>query len=75
MENTYHSLIDQTFEFPQDGLETRNDQLFFHGIDLMEIIKQYGTPLKLTYLPKISEQIVRAKKLFANAMQKHAYNG
>ncbi len=75
MENTYHSLIDQTFAFPQEGLAVQNNQLFFHGIDLMQVIKQYGTPLKLTYLPKISEQIQRAKKYFANAMQKHAYSG
>ena len=73
MENNYHNLIDQTFDFPQEGFEVVNDQLQFHGIDLMSVIEQYGTPLKLTYLPKISEQIQRAKTYFSNAFQKHDY--
>ena len=41
----------------------------------MEIIKQYGTPLKITYLPKISSQINRAKRLFNVAMAKVDYQG
>ncbi|MBR4148623.1 MAG: arginine decarboxylase, partial [Rikenellaceae bacterium] len=49
--------------------------LYFHDIPLMEIIKQYGTPLKITYLPKISSQINRAKRLFNVAMAKVDYQG
>ena len=41
----------------------------------MEIIKQYGTPLKVTYLPKISAQINRAKRMFNVAMAKVDYKG
>ena len=41
----------------------------------MEIIKQYGTPLKITYLPKISSQIQRAKRLFNVAIAKTDYRG
>lgn len=73
MENTYHNLINQTFEFPQDGFEVVNDELRFHGVDLMSLIKQYGTPLKLTYLPKISEQIIKARSIFKKAFEKHDY--
>lgn len=75
MENNYYNLIDQTFEFPQEGFEVKDNQLHFHGIDLMAIIKQYGTPLKLSYLPRISEQIQKAKGYFRNAMSKHNYAG
>ncbi len=75
MENTYYNLIEQTFEFPQEGFEVVDNKLQFHGIDLMKIIEQYGTPLKLSYLPKISQQIQRAKGYFRNAMSKHAYEG
>ncbi|MDE6112439.1 MAG: arginine decarboxylase, partial [Bacteroidales bacterium] len=39
------------------------------------IIKQYGTPLKITYLPKITSQIQRAKRLFNVAMAKVDYQG
>ena len=41
----------------------------------MELIKQYGTPLKITYLPKISQQINRAKRMFNVAMAKVDYKG
>ncbi|MBI1286535.1 MAG: arginine decarboxylase [Flavobacteriales bacterium] len=75
MENNYYNLIEQTFEFPQEGFEVKDNQLYFHGIDLMAIIKQYGTPLKLSYLPRISEQIQKAKGYFRNAMSKHNYAG
>ncbi len=41
----------------------------------MDLIKQYGTPLKITYLPKISQQINKAKRLFNVAMAKVDYRG
>ena len=31
--------------------------------------------MKLTYLPKIGMQINKAKKMFAEAMRKHKYEG
>ncbi len=73
MKNTYLELIEQTFNFPQDEFELKNGNLLFHQIDLAEIIKEYGTPLRLTYLPKISQQIQKAKQYFEQAMQKHNY--
>ena len=75
MKNKYYDLIDQTFDFPQDEFRTEDGELFFHDIPLMEIIKQYGTPLKITYLPKISSQIQRAKRLFNVAIAKTDYRG
>ena len=75
MKNKYYDLIDQTFDFPQDEFRTEDGELYFHDIPLMEIIKQYGTPLKITYLPKISSQIQRAKRLFNVAIAKTDYNG
>jgi arginine decarboxylase len=41
----------------------------------MDIIKQYGTPLKITYLPKISQNIQRARRWFNVALAKADYNG
>lgn len=75
MKNKYLDLVNQTFDFPQDEFCTEDGELLFHGIPLMEIIKQYGTPLKLTYLPKISSQIQRAKRLFNVARAKIDYKG
>ena len=75
MKNKYIDLIDQTFEFPQDEFRVEDDELYFHDIPMMSIIEQYGTPLKITYLPKISQQIQRAKRMFNVAMAKVDYNG
>ena len=62
MKNKYIDLVEQTFDFPQEEFSLdENDHLEFHEIPLMDLVKQYGTPLKFTYLPKISQNIKRAK--------------
>ena len=63
MKDKYIDLIEQSFDFPQDEFSVEDNELNFHDIPLMELIKQYGTPLKITYLPKISQQINRAKRM------------
>lgn len=75
MKLKYLDLIEQTFEFPQKEFRVEDNELYFNEIPLMDIIKQYGTPLKITYLPKISSQIQQARKLFNVAMAKSDYNG
>lgn len=74
MKNKYIDLIEQTFEFPQDYFKVEEDELLWNNIPLMDIIKQYGTPLRLTYLPKVKEQINKARILFNVAMAKVNYN-
>ena len=75
MKNKYIDLIEQTFEFPQDEFTVEDNELYFHEVPLMDIIKQYGTPRKISYLPKISQQINRAKRMFNVAMAKVDYKG
>src|SRR5882757_9662212 len=75
MNNTYADLVQQTFNFPQEGFEVKENYLEFNGVDLQALISKYGTPLKLTYLPKIGMQIRKAKKMFATAIAKHKYEG
>ena len=72
---TYYDLIDQTFEFPTLEFNVENNHLLFNNVPLMDIVKQYGTPLKLTYLPKITEHIDQAKSLFKHAMKRYNYKG
>ena len=60
MKNKYTDLIEQTYDWPQGEFSVEDNELYFHNVPLMDIIKQYGTPLKITYLPKISSQIQRA---------------
>lgn len=73
MKTRYIDLIDQTFYFPQEEFKLEDNELQFHGIDLMELVEEYGAPLKFTYLPKISENINRAKGWFQAALKKHKY--
>ena len=75
MKSKYSDLINQTFEFPQAGFEVENNELSWWGIPLMDIIKQYGTPVRLTYLPKITAQIEQAKRLFGVGIAKALYQG
>lgn len=74
MANKYIDLLKQTFDFPQQSFEVQNNQLYFHGIPLKDLVNEFGTPLRLTYLPKISEQIQKAKSWFKESMQKINYN-
>jgi arginine decarboxylase len=75
MKTKYVDLIDQSFDFPQEEFTLNTSELNFHGIDLMALIEEHGAPLKFTYLPKISDNINRAKGWFADAIKEHNYAG
>ena len=72
---SYTDLIEQTFYYPTPEFRTENNELYFHDVRLMDLVEQYGTPFKMTYLPKISQNIQNAKKLFNDAIKKHNYGG
>jgi len=71
MKNTYFQLINQTYYFPQEGFDLNQGSLTFHGISLMYLIEKYGTPFRLTYLPRIGDQIKKAKNFFNKAIKYH----
>jgi len=71
----YADLIDQSFEFPSSEFEVKDKILYFHGVNLMGIVEKYGTPLKLSYIPKIGQNIRYAQEIFNGAMAKHNYAG
>jgi len=75
MNTKYIDLVNQTFDFPQDEFQLEGNKLNFHNVNLMELVEQYGAPLKFTYLPQISNNINRAKQWFAHAIEKHNYQG
>ncbi len=75
MKTRYIDLIEQTFDFPQKEFGFDNGTLTWNGLNLMEIIKKHGTPLRIMYLPKIGEKIDLARQYFAKAFQEHNYNG
>ncbi len=75
MKNTYFDLIEQSYYFPQEGFDLRDNGLTFHGISLKYLIKKYGTPFRFIYLPKIGDQIKKARNLFNKAIKKNNYKG
>ncbi|MFN8350383.1 MAG: arginine decarboxylase [Flavobacteriales bacterium] len=75
MKTRYIDLIEQTFDFPKDEFKFVNDQLTWNDLPLMEIIQKHGTPLRITYLPKIGEKIDQARAHFAKAFKEHDYQG
>ncbi len=75
MKNKYIDLIQQAFEVPNEEFTVEDGDLNWFGIPLMDVIKQYGTPLRIAYLPKIGENIKRARRAFNVAMAKVDYQG
>ena len=75
MKNKYIDLIQQAFEVPNDEFTVEDGDLNWFGIPLMDVIKQYGTPLRIAYLPKIGQNIQRARRAFNVAMAKVDYQG
>lgn len=73
MNRKFIDLISQTYDFPQAPFEVNDGELFFHDIDLKKLIHRFGSPLKLTYLPVIGEQIEKSRELFRSAMDKCGY--
>ncbi|GAB5526846.1 MAG: decarboxylase [Roseivirga sp.] len=71
----YIDLIEQTFDFPSKEFSVNGNYLSFNDIPLIDIIKEYGTPLRLTYLPKIGEKIDEANTWFNNSIKKYNYKG
>lgn len=75
MKTRYIDLIDQTFDFPRDEFALDGDRLRWNGLDLMGIIGKHGTPLRVSYLPKIGEKIDRTRESFRKAFSTHKYIG
>lgn len=75
MQTHYIDLVHQTFDFPQEEFTLNDHNLQFHGVDLMELIEEYGAPLKFHYLPKISENIQNVQQWFAKAIENNGYHG
>jgi arginine decarboxylase len=72
----YFDVIDQTFYFPTPEFNINGEgELNFHNIPLMDIIREYGTPLKLSYLPKITSNIQQANQWFNEAIARVNYRG
>jgi len=75
MKNTYFDLVEQSYYFPQEGFDLQEGYLTFHGVSLKYLIDKYGTPFKLFYLPRIGDQIKKARNLFNRSIKAYNYQG
>jgi len=75
MKTRYVDLIEQTFDFPKDEFTLEDGKLLWNELPLMDILEKHGTPLRITYLPKVGEKIDQARNIFAKAFGTHGYNG
>ncbi len=73
MKNTYFDLIEQSYYFPQEGFDLRDGSLTFQGISMKYLIEKHGTPFRFFYLPRIGDQIKKARNLFNKAIKKNNY--
>ena len=71
----YLGFLSQSYYFPSDVFTVYEDELYFHQINLMELIETYKTPLRFTYLPIISQKINSARKWFDRAIKDLGYSG
>lgn len=72
---TYKNLIEKTFDFPNQEFKVNDNKLSFNNVNLLEIVEKYGTPLRLTYLPKVGEKIQAARTLFKQVFKELNYQG
>src|SRR5690606_37576454 len=75
MKTRYIDLIEQTFDFPKDEFKLEGENLEWNDLPLMEILQKHGTPLRITYVPKIGEKIEMARNSFAKDFETHQYSG
>jgi arginine decarboxylase len=67
---SYQEFLDLSVGFPQEGFEIIDDELYFHDLNLMEMIETYGTPLRFTYLPMITKKFNRLNCCFSRLLSK-----
>lgn len=70
MKITYFDLIDQSYYFPQEGFNIEDGNLYFNDTSIKYLIDKYQTPFKISFLPKIGDQIKKAKNLLARLLNK-----
>ena len=72
---SYFELQEENLSESPEFQINSNGELSFHKINLNSIVKEHGSPLKITLLPIISQQIKKAKTMFLEAMFDLNYKG
>ena len=72
---SYFELQEENLSGSPEFKIDKNGELSFHDINLNSLVEEYGSPLKMTIIPIISQQIQKAKKMFSEAMFDLNYKG
>ena len=72
---SYFELQEENLSESPEFQINSNGELSFHKINLNSIVKEHGSPLKITLLPIISQQIKKAKTMFLEAIFDLNYKG
>lgn len=75
MGKSYLEHLQSHHQFPQQDFDLVHNQLLFYGCSLLNLIRKYGSPLKMFYLPSVRSQIQKANNWFQEAIDKHKYQG
>jgi arginine decarboxylase len=73
MNDSYFDLQEENLESSPEFKVDKKGNLSLYDIDLDALIKKHGSPLRITYLPKITSQIKKAKSMFKKAFKKVDY--
>lgn len=68
---TYQDFITNSCSFPSQEFSLKDGWLQFNDLNMKDVIEQYETPTRLSYLPKINSQIENARTYFEKAIKKH----
>ncbi|HIF14541.1 MAG TPA: arginine decarboxylase [Bacteroidetes bacterium] len=75
MSKTYSDHISSIYKFANSEYKVEGKTLSFNNINLPELIKKEGSPLKVFYLPKVSTNISKCNEWFKHAIKKASYKG
>ncbi len=73
MNDSYFDLQEENLDSSPEFQVDDKGHLSLFGINLFELVKKHGSPLRITYLPKITSQIKKAKSMFKKAFKKVNY--
>jgi diaminopimelate decarboxylase len=71
MRKTFDKSILNNHEY----LSFNNNHLFYKDIYIFKLVKKYGAPLEVAYLPMITERITKLKNIFEQKIKKYNYYG
>lgn len=65
---------DKTMLNNHEYLSIKGSELYFKDIKLLDLVREYGTPLEVAYTPMIKEKVQELKQIFKEKIKKYNYS-